>query len=76
MERFLKQNPGETGEEERAQELYVEATLRMGNKEPLEQFIGEESIDGLLKWFIVPDGPHMESIEGNYEKAPSITRNF
>ena len=68
LERFLKQNPGETGEEERAQELYVEATLRMGNKEPLEQFIGEESIDGLSSDLLFQMASY-ESIEGNYEKA-------
>ena len=68
LERFLKQNPGETGEEERAQELYVEATLRMGDKEPLEQFIGEESIDGLSSDLLFQMASY-ESIEGNYEKA-------
>ena len=68
LERFLKQNPEETGEEERAQELYVEATLRMGNKEPLEQFIGEESIDGLSSDLLTQMASY-ESIEGNYEKA-------
>lgn len=67
LERFLKQNPEETGEE-RAQELYVEATLRMGNKEPLEQFIGEESIDGLSSDLLLQMASY-ESIEGNYEKA-------
>ena len=68
LDRFLKQNPGETGEEERAQELYVEATLRMGDKEPLEQFIGEESIDGLSSDLLFQMASY-ESIEGNYEKA-------
>ena len=68
LERFLKQNPAETGEEERAQELYVEATLRMGDKEPLEQFIGEESIDGLSSDLLFQMASY-ESIEGNYEKA-------
>lgn len=68
LERFLKQNPGETGEEERAQELYVEATLRMGDKEPLEQFIGEESIHGLSSDLLFQMASY-ESIEGNYEKA-------
>ena len=68
LERFLKQNPTETGEEERAQELYVEATLRIGNKEPLEQYIGEESIDGLSSDLLLQMGTY-ESIEGNYEKA-------
>ena len=68
LERFLKQNPEETGEEERAQELYVEATLRMGDKEPLEQFIGEESIDGLSSDLLFQMASY-ESIEGNYEKA-------
>ena len=68
LERFLKQNPEETGEEERAQELYVEATLRMGNKKPLEQFIGEESIDGLSSDLLTQMASY-ESIEGNYEKA-------
>ena len=68
LERFLKQNPEETGEEERAQELYVEATLRMGNKEPLEQFIGEESIDGLSSDLLTQMASY-ESIEGNYEKS-------
>ena len=68
LERFLKQNPEETGEEERAQELYVEATLRMGNKEPLEQFIGEENIDGLSSDLLTQMASY-ESIEGNYEKS-------
>ena len=68
LERFLKQNTKETGEEERAQELYVEATLRMGDKEPLEQFIGEESIDGLSSDLLFQMASY-ESIEGNYEKA-------
>lgn len=68
LERFLKQNPAETGEEERAQELYVEATLRMGDKEPLEQFIGEQSIDGLSSDLLFQMASY-ESIEGNYEKA-------
>lgn len=68
LERFLKQNTEETGEEERAQELYVEATLRMGNKEPLEQFIGDESIDGLSSGLLTQMASY-ESIEGNYEKS-------
>lgn len=68
LERFLKQNPAETGEEERAQELYVEATLRMGDKEPLEQFIGEQSIDGLSSDLLFQMASY-ESIEGNCEKA-------
>ena len=68
LEHFLKQNSEETGEEERAQELYVEATLRMGNKEPLEQFIGEESIDGLSSDLLTQMASY-EAVEGNYEKS-------
>jgi hypothetical protein len=40
----------------------------MGNKEPLEQFIGEESIDGLSSDLLTQMASY-ESIEGNYEKS-------
>lgn len=47
LERFVRNEHEETGEEHRARELWIEASLKLGNVEPLEQLIAEEGLDSV-----------------------------
>lgn len=47
LERFVRNEHEETGEEHRARELWIEASLELGNVEPLEQLIAEEGLDSV-----------------------------
>lgn len=68
LKRYIDAVPEDNDESERARELYVEAMLQSGNDEPLSEYIGGESIDGVSTSLLSLMASN-ETLEGNYEKA-------
>ena len=71
LERFLKNSTEETGEENRARELLVEASLELGNAEPLQELISDEGLDSASNELLMSIAKH-DVKEGNYDHAEKI----
>ena len=68
LERFLKNSHEETGEENRARELLVEASLEMGNVEPLQELVSDEGLESASNELLISIAKH-DVQEGNYDHA-------
>ena len=71
LERFLKNSQEETGEENRARELLVEASLEMGNAEPLQELVSDEGLESASNELLISIAKH-DIQEGNYDHAEKI----
>ena len=71
LERFLKNSHEETGEENRARELLVEASLEMGNTEPLQELVSDEGLESASNELLISIAKH-DVQEGNYDHAEKI----
>ena len=71
LERFLKNSTEETGEENRARELLVEASLELGNAEPLQELISDEGLDSASNELLMSIAKH-DVQEGNYDHAKKL----
>lgn len=71
LERFLKNSKEETGEENRARELLVEASLEMGNAEPLQELVSDEGLESASNELLISIAKH-DIQEGNYDHAEKI----
>ena len=71
LERFLKNSHEETGEENRARELLVEASLEMGNAEPLQELVSDEGLESASNELLISIAKH-DAQEGNYDHAEKI----
>ena len=68
LERFLKNSHEETGEENRARELLVEASLEMGNVEPLQELVSDKGLESASNELLISIAKH-DVQEGNYDHA-------
>ena len=68
LEKFLKNSHEETGEENRARELLVEASLEMGNVEPLQELVSDEGLESASNELLISIAKH-DVQEGNYDHA-------
>lgn len=71
LERFLKNSHDETGEENRARELLVEASLEIGNAEPLQELVSDEGLESASNELLISIAKH-DVQEGNYDHAEKI----
>ena len=71
LERFLKNSPEETGEENRARELLVEASLEIGNDEPLQELVSDEGFASASNELLISIAKH-DIQEGNYDHAKKL----
>ena len=71
LEKFLKNSHEETGEENRARELLVEASLEMGNAEPLQELVSDEGLESASNELLISIAKH-DVQEGNYNHAEKI----
>ena len=71
LERFLKNSPEETGEENRARELLVEASLGIGNVEPLQELVSVEGLETASNELLMSIAKH-DVQEGNYDRAEKL----
>ena len=71
LERFLKNSPEETGEENRARELLVEASLEIGNEEPLQELVSDEGLASASNELLISIAKH-DIQEGNYDHAKKL----
>ena len=71
LERFLKNSHDETGEENRARELLVEASLEIGNAEPLQELVSDEGLESASNELLISIAKH-DAQEGNYDHAEKI----
>ena len=73
LERFLKNSTEETGEENRARELLVEASLEIGNEEPLQELVSDEGLASASNELLISIAKH-DIQEGNYDHAEKLYR--
>ena len=73
LERFLKNSHDETGEEHRARELLVEASLEIGNAEPLQELVTDEGLESASNELLISIAKH-DAQEGNYDHAEKLYR--
>jgi len=71
LERFLKNSQGKTGEENRTRELLVEASLEIGNVEPLQELVSDEGLESASNELLISIAKH-DVQEGNYDHAEKI----
>ena len=71
LERFLKNSPEETGEENRARELLVEASLEIGNEEPLQELVSDEGLASASNELLISIAKY-DIQEGNYDHAKKL----
>ena len=71
LERFLKNSHEETGEENRARELLVEASLEIGNAEPLQELLSDEGLELASNELLVTIAKH-DVQEGNVDHAEKL----
>lgn len=71
LERFLKNSTEETGEENRARELLVEASLEIGNTEPLQELVSDEGLESASNELLISIAKH-DVQEGNYDHAKKL----
>lgn len=71
LERFLKNSTEETGEENRARELLVEASLEIGNTEPLQKLVSDEGLESASNELLISIAKH-DVQEGNYDHAKKL----
>ena len=71
LERFLKNSTEETGEENRARELLVEASLEIGNDEPLQELVSDEGLASASNELLMSVAKH-DIQEGNYDHAKKL----
>lgn len=71
LERFLKNSHEETGEENRARELLVEASLEIGNAEPLQELLSDEGLESASNELLVTIAKH-DVQEGNVDHAEKL----
>ena len=71
LEKFLKNSQEETGEENRARELLVEASIEMGNAEPLQELVSDEGLESASNELLISIAKH-DVQEGNYDHAEKI----
>ena len=71
LERFLKNSTEETGEENRARELLVEASLEIGNEEPLQELVSDEGLASASNELLISIAKH-DIQEGNYDHAKKL----
>ena len=71
LERFLKNSTEETGEENRARELLVEASLEIGNTEPLQELVSDEGLESASNELLLSIAKH-DIQEGNYDHAKKL----
>ena len=71
LERFLKNSHEETGEENRARELLVEASLEIGNDEPLQELVSDEGLESASNELLISIAKH-DIQEGNYDHAKKL----
>ena len=71
LERFLKNSHEETGEENRARELLVEASLEIGNAEPLQELLLDEGLESASNELLVTIAKH-DVQEGNVDHAEKL----
>ena len=71
LERFLKNSPEETGEENRARELLVEASLEIGNEEHLQELVSDEGLASASNELLISIAKH-DIQEGNYDHAKKL----
>ena len=71
LERFLKNSTEETGEENRARELLVEASLEIGNDEPLQELVSDEGLESASNELLISIAKH-DIQEGNVDHAKKL----
>ena len=71
LERFLKISTEETGEENRARELLVEASLEIGNEEPLQELVSDEGLASASNELLISIAKH-DIQEGNVDHAKKL----
>ncbi len=71
LERFLKNPTEETGEENRARELLVEASLEIGNDEPLQELVSDEGLESASNELLMTIAKHDVQV-GNYDHAEKL----
>ena len=71
LERFLKNSHEETGEENHARELLVEASLEIGNEEPLQELVSDEGLASASNELLISIAKH-DVQEGNVDHAEKI----
>lgn len=71
LEKFLKNSEGETGEEQRARELLVEASLAVGNDEPLQDFVLDTKLESASSDLLASVAEH-DFQAGDYHHAQSL----
>ena len=71
LERFLKNSTEETGEENRARELLVEASLEIGNDEPLQELVSDEGLASVSNELLMSIAKH-DIQEGNVDHAKKL----
>ena len=71
LERFLKNSTEETGEENRARELLVEASLEIGNDEPLQELVSDEGLASVSNELLMSIAKH-DIQEGNVDHANKL----
>lgn len=71
LERFLKNSTEETGEENRARELLVEASLEIGNTEPLQELVSDEGLESASNELLMSIAKH-DIQEGNVDHAKKL----
>lgn len=71
LERFLKNSTEETGEENRARELLVEASLEIGNGEPLQELVSDEGLETASNELLMSIAKHDIQV-GNYNHAEKL----
>lgn len=71
LERFLKNSTEETGEENRARELLVEASLEIGNEEPLQELVSDEGLASASNELLISIAKH-DIQEGNVDHAKKL----
>ena len=71
LERFLKNSTEETGEENRARELLVEASLEIGNEEPLQELVSDEGLASASNELLISIAKY-DIQEGNYDHAKKL----
>ena len=71
LERFLKNSTEETGEENRARELLVEASLEIGNDEPLQELVSDEGLASASNELLMSIAKH-DIQEGNVDHAKKL----
>ena len=75
LERFLKNSHEENGEENRARELLVEASLEIGNAEPLQELLSDEGLESASNELLVTIAKH-DVQEGNADHAEKLYKEI